>query len=171
MFKIAFKNKFPDVGRAEKTPQDLERELLAMRSCTKTFGKTECYANYNVWTHIVFAQSALDLAWHAGIALGTSNIWQVRDLLLEVVREKVLEKQTDLTTFCDSIKQVDVSHIKEEAQKLAAEQQEKAQLRSKVDALRSALLTAKVPDTPTKSISGQLSRTTIAQSTPVVPSV
>ena len=108
------------------------------------------------------------MAWHAGIALGTSNIWQVRDLLLEVVREKVLEKQTDLTTFCDSIKQVDVSHIKEGAQKHAAEQQEKAQFCSKVDALRSVLLSAKVPDTPTKSISGQL---TITQSTPIVPSV
>ena len=78
-------------------------------------------------THcIVFALSALDLAQHAGIALGTSNIWQVMDLLLEVVKEKVLGKQTDLTTFCDSIKQVDVSHIKEGAQKHAAEQQEKA---------------------------------------------
>jgi hypothetical protein len=165
-FKTAFEKEFPDVGRAEKTPQDLERELLAMRLRTENLGKTERYANDDVWTHVAFAQRALDLARRAGIAAGTSNIWQVRDSLPDVVREKVPERQTDWSTFCDSIKQVDISHIREGARKHVAEQQEKARLRSEMDALRSVLLATKPPDTPTKGISGQLSRTTIAQVAP-----
>jgi hypothetical protein len=61
-FKIAFEKEFLDIGRAEKTPQDLERELLAMRLHTESLGKTEQYANDDVWTHVAFAQHALDLA-------------------------------------------------------------------------------------------------------------
>src|SRR5882762_4594680 len=51
-FKAAFETEFPDVGRAEKTAQDLERELLGMRLRTDTLGKTEQYANDDVWTHV-----------------------------------------------------------------------------------------------------------------------
>jgi hypothetical protein len=165
-FKPAFEKEFPDIGRAEKTPQDLERELLAMRLRPENLGKTERYANDDVWTHVAFAQRALDLARRAGISAGTNNIWQVRDALPDMVREKVPEKQTDWTTFCNAIKQVDVGHIKEGARKHAAEQQEKARLRSEMDALRNAVITAKTPDTPTKGISSQLGRTTISQNAP-----
>ena len=165
-FKTAFEKEFPDIGRAEKTPQDLERELLAMRLLTENLGKTEKYANDDVWTHVAFAQRALDLARRAGIATGTNNIWQVRDTLPEVVREKVPEQQTDWTTFCDAIKGVDVGHIKEGARKHAAEKEEKAKMRSEMAALRNAVMAVKTPETPTKGISGQLSRTSIAQTTP-----
>ena len=165
-FKAAFEKEFPDVDRAEKTAQDLERELLAMRLRTETLGKTERYAGDDVLTHVAFAQCALDLAKRAGIATGISNIWQVRDSLPEVVREKVPEKQDDWMTFCDAIKQVDVSHIKEGARKHAAEQQEKARLRSEMDALRTAVWATKTPDTPTKRISSQLSKATISQIAP-----
>ena len=147
-FKTAFKKEFPDVDRAEKTAQDLERELLAMKLHPDSLGKTERYANDNVWTHVAFAQRALDLARRAGIAGGTSNIWQVRDALPNVVREKVPEKQMNWITFCDTIKQVDVGHIKEGAQKHTAEQEEKARLRAEFEALRNAVLATKTPDTP-----------------------
>lgn len=162
-FKTAFKKEFPDVDRAEKTAQDLERELLAMKLHPDSLGKTERYANDDVWTHVAFAQRALDLARRAGIAGGTSNIWQVRDALPNVVREKVPEKQMNWITFCDTIKQVDVGHIKEGAQKHAAEQEEKACLRADFEALRNAVLATKTPDTPTRGISSQLGRTTISQ--------
>jgi len=61
-FKTEFEKEFPDVGRAEKTAQDLERELLAMRLHIETLGKTERYANNDVWTNVTFAQRALELA-------------------------------------------------------------------------------------------------------------
>ena len=169
-FKTAFEKEFPDIGRAEKTSQDLERELLAMRLRTDSLGKTERYANDDVWTHVVFAQRALDLAQRAGIAAGTNNIWQVRDNLPEVVREKVPEKQADWISFCEAIKQVDIGHIKEGARKHVAEQEERAKFRAEMEALRKAVLAAKTPETPTKGISGQLGRATISQdTTPAVP--
>jgi hypothetical protein len=170
-FKTAFEKEFPDVGRAEKTPQDMERELLAMRLHIENLGKTERYANDDVWTHVAFAQRAFDLARRAGIATGTNNIWQVRDTLPDVVREKVPEKQTNWTTFCDAIKQVDVSHIKEGARKHAAEQEEKARLRSEMDVIRNAVMATKAPETPTKGISSLLGRTTITQSAPAAEPV
>ena len=165
-FKAAFEKEFPDIGRAEKTPQDLERELLSMRLRIENLGKTERYANDEVWTHVVFVQRAFDLARRAGIAAGTNNIWQVRDALPEVVRDKVPETQANWTTFCDAIKKVDVGHIKEGARRHAAEQEEKARLRAEMEALRSAVLAAKALETPTKGISSQLSRTTISQDAP-----
>jgi hypothetical protein len=55
-FKAAFEREFPDVVRAGKTAQDLERELLAMRLHTESLGKTERYASDDVWTHVAFAQ-------------------------------------------------------------------------------------------------------------------
>ena len=164
-FKAEFEKEFPDIDRAEKTAQDLERELLAMRLRIENLGKTERYANDDVWTHVAFAQRALDLARRAGIATGTSNIWQVRDALPDVVREKVPETQTDWTTFCEAIKKVEVGHIREGARKHMMDQQEKARVRSELDALRSVVHGTKVPDTPTKGISGQMGRTTISQST------
>ena len=57
MDSIQFEKEFPDIGRAEKTPQDLERELLAMRLLTDNLGKTEKYANDNVWTHVAVTSS------------------------------------------------------------------------------------------------------------------
>ena len=108
----------------------------------------------------------MDLARRAGIATGTNNIWQVRDTLPEVIREKVPENQTDWTTFCDAIKKVDVGHIKEGARRHVADQQERARLRSELDALKSVVLAStKTPDTPTKGISNQLGRTTISHNT------
>lgn len=94
-FKKEFKKEFLDVDRAEKTPQNLERELLAMRLHTENLGKMEHYAGEEVWTHIAFVQQALYLAQCAGIATGNSNILQVRDSLPDVIREKVTETQTD----------------------------------------------------------------------------
>ena len=144
-----------------------------MRLRIENLGKTERYANDDVWMHIAFAQRALDLARRAasGIATGTNNIWQVRDALPEVVKKKVPENQMDWVTFCDVIKKVDVGHIKEGARKHVAEQQEKARVRLEIDALRSAVFTSKAPDMPTKGISGQLGGTTISQNTPTAPSV
>ena len=137
-----------------------------MRLCTDTLGKTEHYVGDDVWTHVAFAQRALDLAKWAGIAKGISNIWQVRDSIPEVVREKVHEKQDNWTMFCDVIKQVEVSHIKEVAQKHATEQQEKSCLHSEMDTLRTAVWATKTPDTPTKGISSQLSKAMISQIAP-----
>ena len=61
-FKAVFETEFPDVDRAEKTTQDLERELLSIRLRTENLGKTEHYASDDVWMHIAFTQRALDLA-------------------------------------------------------------------------------------------------------------
>ena len=116
-----------------------------------------------MWTHVAFAQHALDLVKCASIATGTSNIWQVRDAHPEVVRKKIPEAQTDWTTFCDAIKKVEVEHIKKGVRKHKAEQEEKAWVCSEIDALKNAVLTSKMPDTPTKEIRGQLGRASISQ--------
>jgi hypothetical protein len=149
----------------EDTTGPGERTVGDAITC-RNFGKTERYASDDVWTHVAFAQRALDLARRAGIATGTNNIWQVRDSLPEVIREKVPEKQTNWTTFCDAIRQVEVGHIKEGARKHVAEQEEKALLRSEMAALKNAVRAAKTPETPTRGISNQLGRTTISPNAP-----
>lgn len=165
VFKPAFEAEFPDIARAEKTNQDLERELLAMRLRVEDLGKTERYANEDVWTHVAFAQKALDLARRAEIEKGSNNIWIVRDTLPDVIREKVPEAQLNWTTFCDAIKKVELSHIREGARKHAAEQERETKLRQEMDAIKRVVSSAKIPTpaSPTSGIRNQFSRTTISQ--------
>jgi hypothetical protein len=99
----AFKVRFPNVKKATKTAPELEGELGAMRITTEELGKTEKYRGEEVYTHIVFAEKILDLAKWAKVETLTSGLWNVRDELPEVLREKVPENQTSWIAFAQAV--------------------------------------------------------------------
>jgi hypothetical protein len=72
-----FKVRFPNVTKATKTPQELERELGMMRITTDELGKTEKFRGEDVYTHMVFVEKILDLAKRAKIEASTSGLWNV----------------------------------------------------------------------------------------------
>lgn len=94
-----FKTRFPNIKKATKTAPKLERELGAMRIKTEDLGKTERCRGEDVYTHMIFAEKIMDLAKRAKIEGSTSGLWNVRDVLPEVLREKIPEDQASWTAF------------------------------------------------------------------------
>jgi len=163
-FEAAFFDKFPTMEKAKKTAVELERELAGLKLQVEDLGKKEKYGGQEVWSHIAFAENALDLARRAKIEKGTSSLWAIRDGLPEVIREKVPESQASWTTFCDAIKAVDMGHIRDGVRKHNERAAEAARMRAEI--LNDIKRTRTVVDSPTAAIRTQLRNTAITQSTP-----
>ena len=164
----AFKGRFPNTKKATKTAPELERELGAMRITTEEMGKTERYRGEDVYTHMIFAEKILDLAKRAKIETSTSGLWNVRDELPEVLREKIPEAQTSWTAFAQAIKDVDMGHIREGVRKYKDKAASDAQVKADINLLkqRTANVAMGNINSPTKAIRTQLANTTITQATP-----
>lgn len=163
-FEAAFQVRFPGVVKAKKTGTDLERDLAAMRLKPGDLGKTEKFGGEEVWTHMVFADKALDLAKRAGIDNGSSSIWAVRDHLPDIIKEKVGESQTSWHSFCNAIKAVELGHIRDGVKKYKEMMAEKEVMTARLARLESAGVIA--PPSPTAGIRNQMSRTTISANQP-----
>jgi protein-disulfide isomerase len=162
--EAGFKTRFPNVKKATKTAQELERELGAMRIVTEELGKTEKYMGEDVFTHIVFAEKILDLATRAKIEGSTSGLWSVRDELPEVLREKIPEEQASWTAFVQAIKKVDMGHIREGVRKHKEKTANDAQVKADIKYLkqRTAGVAVGNINSPTKEIRTQLANTAIS---------
>jgi hypothetical protein len=159
-FQTAFTTRFPAITRAKKSQSELERELQALRLPMKKLGKTEFYGGEEVYTHIVFAEKALDLAKRVKIATTTHLIWQVRDQLPDVVKEKINETQQNWTTFHKAMVDLPLGHIREGIAKHEKNCAEKDEITRRLAMIENAQLHA--PASPTKVIRQQMERTTIA---------
>jgi hypothetical protein len=161
----AFKTRFPNVKKAMKTSPELERELGAMRIKTEELGKTEKYKGEDIYTHIIFAEKILDLAKRAKVETTTSGLWNVRDELPEVLREKITEDQTSWTAFAQAIKNVDMGHIREGVRKYKEKAASDAQVKADINFLkqRTAAAATTTLNSPTKAIRTQLANTAISQ--------
>lgn len=154
-FQAAFTARFPGVVKAKKTGTDLERELREMRLSPSELGKTERFGGEDVWTHVAFADKALDLAKRAGIDTGSSSIWAFRDELPDILKEKVSENQLSWQTFCTAIKGVELGHIRDGVKKYK-EQQAVAEQLARLEKGTVA------PPSPTAGIRNQMTRTNIS---------
>ena len=159
-----FRTRFPNTKKATKTAPELERELGAMKITTEELGKTEKYRGEDVYTHMIFAEKILDLAKRAKIEASTSGLWNVRDELPEVLREKIPEAQTSWTTFAQAIKDIDMGHIKEGVRKYKDKTASDAQMKADINFLKQRTANAALGNTnsPTKAIRSQLANTTIS---------
>ena len=163
--EMEFKARFPNVKKATKTAPELERELGTMRITTEELGKTEKYRGEEVFTHIIFAEKILDLAKRAKIEESTSGLWNVRDELPEVLREKIPENQSSWTAFVQAIKKVDMGHIREGVRKYKEKAANDAQVKADIKFLkqRAAGTTLGNISSTTKEIRTQLASTAISQ--------
>ena len=164
----AYKTRFPNVKKATKTAPELERELGAMRLKADELGKTEKYKGEDVYTHMVFAERILDLAKRAKIETSTSGLWNVRDELPEILREKIPENQTSWTAFAQALKDVDMGHIHEGVRKFKEKAANDAQVKADISLLkqRMAGTPASNLNSPTKAIRTQLASTAISPPQP-----
>ncbi|KAF8175143.1 hypothetical protein BJ912DRAFT_931172 [Pholiota molesta] len=168
-FQKAFEQHFPCIMAVKKTAIKLERELVALQLHMEDLGKSEKYVGQTVWSHITFAERALDLAKQAKIDSGVSSLWQVRDNLPEVIRDKVPESQTDWNTFCAAIKTIDMGIIRDGVRKYNKRIQSKVRIRADIEALKCNIApNTNRPSSPTAAIRQQLRQTTITM--PASPS-
>ena len=160
-----FKTRFPNVKKATKTAPELERELGTMRMTTEELGKTEKYKGEDVYTHMIFAEKILDLAKRAKIEASTSSLWNVRDELPEILREKISEDQASWTAFAQAIKDIDMGHIREGVRKYKAKAASDAQMKADINLLKQRTAGAALENlnSPTKTIRAQLANTAISQ--------
>lgn len=166
LFEAAFIARFPGIPKAKKTGVDLERELLSMRLEVEDLGKTESFGGDNVWTHIAFAEKALDLARRAKIDTGSSSIWTVCDNLPDIIKDKVSETQATWTTFCQAIKDVDLGHIRDGVKKHKERVAERNAIALRISRLEGGRT---IPASPTAGIRNQMSKTTISTSPAATP--
>ena len=138
--QAAFVDRFPAITQAKKSQLALERELQALRLLMEKLGKTESYGGEDVYTHIVFAEKAIDLARRAKIATTTNLIWQVRDQLPDVAKEKIDETQQDWTTFYKAIIDLPLGHLREGVAKHKKNRAEKDEITRRIAMIESAQL-------------------------------
>lgn len=160
-----FKIRFPNVKKAMKTAPELERELGALRIKTDELGKTEKYRGEEVYTHMIFAEKIVDLAKRAKVEDSTSGLWNVRDELPEILREKIPENQPSWTAFAQAIKNIDMGHIREGVRKYKEKTANDAQMKADINYLKQRTANAAdgIMNSPTKAIRTQLANTTISQ--------
>jgi len=163
-FELAFFTKFPTMDKAKKMAVELERELVGLRLRVEDLGKKKKYGGQEVWSHVAFAENAINRAQRAKIEKGTSSLWTVQDELPEVIREKVPENQTSWEMFCAAIKAVEMGHIRDRVRKHKERVEEKASIREEIvsDLKRTQVVVA----SPTAAIHTQFRNTSISQPAP-----
>ncbi|KAK7027814.1 hypothetical protein R3P38DRAFT_2526373 [Favolaschia claudopus] len=157
--EAAFKARFPAPQKAERTQQEWERELLGMRLKLEDVDGTVKVGEAEVYTYIHFAAKLLEVAHLAGIAATAGGIWQSRDALPEVLREKVPSTQANWTTYTTAIKSVDRTYLREATAKARKAQEME---RTVADLKRGT-----PPLTPVSKMSTQMARAALA--TPRAP--
>lgn len=164
-FETAFKTRFPGVQKARKSPADLERELSELRLDRKTLATTMTYGGQDAWSHVVFAEKALDLAKRAGLEKTRSSLTRVRDDLPEVFKERISGNVGTWEIFCAEIKAIDVDTLRDWVRK---EETKEKKEKEKEDAnnarfihLENLQARSSTPASPTAGIQNQMGRTTI----------
>ncbi|KAJ6571986.1 hypothetical protein B0H19DRAFT_908998, partial [Mycena capillaripes] len=150
----SFATRFPGPQKAERTTQEWERELAGMRIKMEELGTTVQVGGATVFTHVNFASKLLETAKLAKIENTTNGIWQSRDGLPEVLREKVSAAQASWITYTDALKGVEREHIREGVEKAKKAQEMERMVRELAarDKVRQA------PLTPVSKMSAQLAQ-------------
>jgi hypothetical protein len=112
-FEAVFRTCFPGVQKAKKSPVDLERELSELMLEEKTLATTVPYGGQDTWSHVVFAEKALDLVKWVGIEKTRSSLTRVRDNLLAVFKEKISGSVASWKVFCKEIKAIDIDILRD----------------------------------------------------------
>ena len=77
-------------------------------------GVTKMIGRQRVWTHVKWAEDALQLAMLAGIHQGPMLIWQVLEQLPQAVLKQLDSKYGDWSTFTAAVKNLDTTKLTRE---------------------------------------------------------
>jgi hypothetical protein len=149
--EISFKKRWPRKKAAKKTTEEYEEEITGLKLKMEDLGKKEKTAGREVYSHIVWADKMASIVKGAKIEGTTTYIGHVRKELPKSLREKVGAGHTDWSDFLKAVRDVDVDHIRDEADIWRKEQEEKEALRKRIQQLE------KLTTSPTAPLRQQMS--------------
>jgi hypothetical protein len=158
VFVKEFETRWPPIVIAEKTKAEYEKELLEFLLTDQEVGTRTTLYDRECWTHVAWAAKALQLATSAGIASGTSMIWQVRGKLPSVVKD--LLKDTEYANWAEFTKEVTElkgTRLMEKKEQHAKQEREVSLLRADVARLQQRNAT----QNPITALQNQLSQMSI----------
>ena len=131
----AFNKRWPRKKSAKKTKEEYEEEVTELRLKMEDLGKKEKTSGREIYSHIAWADKMATIVKGAKIEETTTYIGHVKKELPKPVREKVGTGYTDWATFLQAVRDVDIDHIKEGAERWKKEQDEKEALKRRVQQL------------------------------------
>ena len=154
----AFNERWPTVKSAMQTSEEYQTELLELKMAEEDIGVIKTIGRQRVWTHVKWAEEALELANLAGIRTGLMLIWQVKKNLPQVIRKQLNNKYADWTAFTTAVKDVNTTRLKQEREDIEErkrqEEERERKILHKVEAVKKAT---------TADLSAQLQCLTIGQ--------
>jgi hypothetical protein len=140
-----FNKHWPSKKAAKKTKEEYEEEITGLKLKMEDLGKKEKTAGREIYSHIVWADKMATTVKGAKIEATTMYIGQVRKELPRSLREKVGAGHADWTAFLQAVWDVDINHIRDEADIWRKEEEEREGVKKRLQLLEK--LTAS-PTTP-----------------------
>ena len=139
----AFNERWPTVNSAMQTLEEYQMELLKLKMVEEDIGVIKTIGWQRVWTHVKWAEEALELANLAGIRAGPTLIWQVKKNLPKVIRKQLDNEYADWTAFTTVVKDVNTMKLKQEREDIEErkrqEEEREWKLLQKVEAVKRAM--------------------------------
>ena len=110
----AFNTRWPTGRSAKQTSGEYQTELLEHKILEGDVGVIKTIEQQRKWTHVKWAEDAMELATLAGIETGPTLIYQVRKNLPKVIRKQLDNEYADWATFTMAVMDVDTVKLMEE---------------------------------------------------------
>ncbi|KAJ7602165.1 hypothetical protein DFH06DRAFT_1024187 [Mycena polygramma] len=160
--ETAFETKWPETVVVQKAQTDYELELGETRLEEKDLGKKESVLGRDVWTHVIWADKMQKLAQGAKVVTGTTYIVHARRNLPNIIKDKIPSTFTDWKEFLTAVRDVDIEHIRDGAEKWRKEQENKKAVEDRIAQLSAELQRQqRAPVSPTAGIRQQMTNTSL----------
>ncbi|KAJ7712888.1 hypothetical protein B0H16DRAFT_1743765 [Mycena metata] len=169
--EAAFELNWPPTVVVQKAQTEYEGELLETKLVEKELGKKETVLGREVWTHVVWADKMQKPAMGAKVHTGSMYITHVRRGLPDIIKDKIPSTFTTWAEFLKAVREVDIEHIKDGAEKLRKEEETKKAINTCIAQLAEVVrCQQQVQASPTVGICQQMTNTSLqAPRTPPIP--
>ena len=158
VFMQAFKARWPLHTSATQMSEEYQMELLALTIPENEVGSIKSVGRQKIWTHVKWAEEALELATLAEIETELMLIWQVKKQLPKAVRKLLDDKYPEWKVFTDAVKGLSTTKLQEEREDIQErtrrEEEREQKLLQKVGAVKQAT---------TADLTAQLQHLTVGQ--------
>jgi hypothetical protein len=159
-FETAFKTRFPGVEKVKASRMENEEELMNMKLSVEDLMKKVKYAGEDVYSHIVFADKAIELARKLEVSDTTNYITTTRKNLPDIIRDKVPVDQANWVSFTKAIKEIDPTYLAEKLGRYRAEKAKEETYTKRILELEHRLATIR-PQPTTDKLAQAFSQLTV----------
>ncbi|KAJ6570674.1 hypothetical protein B0H10DRAFT_1839944, partial [Mycena sp. CBHHK59/15] len=137
--EAAFAVRWPETLVVQKAQTDYEFELSETKLLEKDLGKKETVLGREIWTHVIWADKMAKLAAGAKVNTGTMYIAHTRRGLPDIIKDKLVVNFVNWDAFLKAVRDVDIEHIRDGAEKLKKEQEKQKAVDDRIAQLTESL--------------------------------